>query len=73
MRVNSKDNFLLDRHGARFLHRFGHDFVTCANNFQYNENITGMIIHEGRIFVTTTKGELLCFDIVMHKNPFEKN
>lgn len=71
VRINEKEIFLLDRHGARFLHRFGSDFVQCANDFQYNENITGMVNHNGTIYVTTTKGELRCFEIEMVKNPFE--
>jgi hypothetical protein len=61
IRTNETDIFLLDRHGTRFLHRLGRDFISCTNNFQYNENITGMVNHNGKIFVTTTKGELKCF------------
>lgn len=70
IKINPTDIFLLDRHGARFLHRFEKEFISCPNNFQYNENITGMAFHEGKIFVTTTKGELKCFEIEIFKNPF---
>jgi len=56
---------LLDRHGSRFLHTFGEEFIPCTNDFQYNENITGMANNNGKLYVSTTKGELKCFEISM--------
>jgi hypothetical protein len=56
VQINGKDRFLLDRHGVRFLHRFGYDLISNANNFKYNENVTGMAQHKDKIYVTTTKG-----------------
>jgi hypothetical protein len=71
VRVSDKEIFLLDRHGARFLHKFGSDFIQCTNDFEYNVNITGMVNHHSKIYVTTTKGELRCFQIEMAKNFLE--
>jgi hypothetical protein len=56
VKINTKDRFLLDRHGVRFLHRFGYDLLSSPNNFKYNENIKDMAHHKDKIYVTTTKG-----------------
>lgn len=71
VKTSSEDILLLDRHGSRFLHRFGQDFISSPNNFKYNQNITAMVNHNGRIYVTTTKGELLAFDLVIKRHPYQ--